>query len=249
MLVFDMDQGTQAISYNADTPLPIASVSKIMTGYLALKNFPPDKDVSVSAEAIETEGLMGNFAVGERFTIKDLLRAAMMSSSNDSAMALAEAVGEKLGGQSYEQKISLFVEEMNKQAQAFGMTRTVFKNPTGLDEGYTASNYSSADDLGRLIRATRSTPILWEVTREDKAVIYSLTGSAHKLENLNLLASHIPLFLGGKTGSTDAAGESLVLLFEYPLGDPHALVLLGAGLGRRFVEAEELLRQIMPVLQ
>lgn len=249
----------------SSTQLPLASVSKIMTAYVALRELGPDYLVTVSNEAIATEGIAGDLQEGERLTVKDLITMAMTYSSNDAAAALAEALGRAQGAAFYEEAIARTAGLMNEEARHLGMHSTFFQNPTGLDIGGTApdmvftasarrigeggesaqapiapSNVSTAHDLALLLEATLAQPLLWDLARDPAPRVISANGIAHELINLNPFRA-FPHYVGGKTGTTDFAGENMVMLFERPLGKFHALILFGAPSGQREAEAQKLL--------
>jgi serine-type D-Ala-D-Ala carboxypeptidase (penicillin-binding protein 5/6) len=245
LLVFDLRSGDTLAKDSSETSVGIASLTKIMTGYIALNHLSPGSTVVVSVDAIETDGVVGHFQEGELFSLKDLMHAMMMSSSNDAAMAIAEAVGKKFGGTNYKDRISIFVHLMNVTATDLGMQNTVFQNPTGLDlDSGIPSNYSTANDLALLLKATENTPLLWESSRETERTIFSYTNIPHYIFNLNKLISSIPIFIGSKTGTTDASGESLIILYEQPLGSRKGFIMLGADKARRYLEAEALLLKV-----
>lgn len=249
VLAFDVANGRRIVDVDSSRVLPIASITKIMTDLIALEHILPEEQVVLSKEAVSTDGDVAHLRAYELFLAKDLLRAMMMSSSNDAAMALAEETGERMGGKIFEDKISLFVEAMNRKARELGMRDTRFENPTGLDNSDgIPSNYSTALDLERLVAAARNEPILWELSRDTAYTIYSDRGREYFLFNLNEIAGDIPNLIGSKTGSTPNARDSLVFLFEYPLGKPRAVILLGAERGRRFEEAKRILEMTLGVL-
>lgn len=252
ILLFDIDKNAIKIkgARHPEMSRPIASITKIMTVYVALKHLPSTAEITVSKDALLVPGVAGGFSAGETFSLHDALRAVMMMSSNDMATAVAEATGKELGGETFDERMGLFVREMNNEARKLGMDRTLFRNPTGLDEqDGTASNYSTAEDLARLIVATRSTPALWEASHEQEYTIVSNKKLVHHIFNLNSIINEIPHFIGSKTGTTDTAGESLVLLYEHPSGTPEAMVLLGADPGKRFPEASSLLQKSINMLR
>ena len=90
--------------------------------------------------------------------------------------------------------------------------------------------------------------MLWEMSRDKERLIYSDAQKRHALINVNTLVDRIPYLIGTKTGSTDTARDSVIVVYEYPIGEPHALILLGAAPGERFVEAARLLNRISRVL-
>lgn len=225
---------------NSSAQLPLASITKIMTVYLALRELGPDYLVVVSDEAIATEGIAGDLQAGERITMKDLALMAMTFSSNDAAMALAEALGRAQGARTFSDAVARAVFSMNEEAFALGMRHTFFQNPTGLDFENGPSNFSTAEDWALLLQTTLAHPLLWDLTRDPAPRAISIDGMTHELINLNPFRdfSH---YVGGKTGTTDSAGENMVMLFEKPLGKLHALILFGASPGTREQEAQKLL--------
>jgi len=234
-------------AFNPSVQLPLASVSKIMTSYLALRELGPDYLAVISDKAIETEGIAGDLRAGETFTVRDLIIMAMTYSSNDAAMALAEALGEAHGAKTFSDAIQQTVWIMNEEARVLGMQHTFFQNPTGLDisrAGFSdhlgPSNFSSAHDITKLLDATRAYPLLWDLSRDETLAVISKEGIVHTLLNLNPFRAY-PHYVAGKTGTTDLAGENLVMLFERPLGKLHALILFGAPSGQREIEAQKLL--------
>lgn len=222
---------------------PIASITKIMTAYTALEYLPLNYEITISTAAAETEDGLGALRALEKFKVRDLITLLMTASSNDSATALAEKVGEIFGGKDFESKINLFVEEMNKNALILGMTNTTFINPTGLDlDESTPSNYSSVRDLIVLISKSYKHKIIWELSRDKFRSVISKSNLKHDITNTNAIASLIPNFTGSKTGTTDAAGESLIFTFEQPYGEPLIYILLNAKEGTRYIKTVRFLQ-------
>ncbi|MEK7576091.1 MAG: serine hydrolase [Patescibacteria group bacterium] len=251
VLLFNFDDDNKIAQRASDTALPIASITKIMTGYIALKNLSPESQIRMSKESIETEGTIGKFRSDEIFSLPGILEAMMTASSNDAAMALAEHIGRERGGKDFDESIQIFVTLMNETAHDLGMSHTTYINPTGLDTvEKNPSNYSTADDLAILLKTTSiETPLLWDLSRDSNTTILSDRGVPHDFFNLNILAPHIMHFIGGKTGSTDTARESVVEIFEAPLGFRRGLIVLGADPGgKRFEEATLIINQITSVL-
>lgn len=241
---------------NSSAQLPLASITKIMTTYLALRELGPDYLVTVSDEAIATEGIAGGLQAGEQLSVKDLITMAMTYSSNDAAVALAEALGRaqglpaasptesfwrgQAGARTFSDAVARAVFSMNEEAFTLGMRHTFFQNPTGLDFEYGPSNFSTAEDWVLLLQATLAHPLLWDLTRDETPRVISKNGTVHELLNLNPFRS-FPHYIGGKTGTTDSAGENFVMLFEKPLGKLEALILFGSPPGAREAEAKKLL--------
>ncbi|MEM0937334.1 MAG: D-alanyl-D-alanine carboxypeptidase family protein [Pseudomonadota bacterium] len=141
--VMDARDGRVLLAENADTRLHPASLTKMMTLYLALSaleagDLGPDDIVRVSPAAAATGGASLDLVAGQRITIRNLVRATAVRSANDAAVALAEAVA---GSE------AAFVERMNATAAAMGLSQTTFRNPHGLTE---AGHLTTARDMSRL---------------------------------------------------------------------------------------------------
>lgn len=197
----DVASAYPVYSYNADKKVPIASITKIMTAIVVLEEYQLDDMVTISQNAATTIGSDIQLQTGEELTIESLLKALLIKSGNDAAVALAEHIG-----------FEKFVAKMNQKAQFLGLSDTQFKDPAGLDD----QGYSTARDLGTLSAYAMRDPRFWAITRIAETTIYSANGKlAHKLETSNrLIKPDHPLFLSGangiKTGFTPEAGHSLV---------------------------------------
>lgn len=251
ILVIDIASGKIIYGKDADKKLPIASLTKLATALAILelsdKNMHNDwisgermiynleKSIIITKSAIEQEGDSGSLEEGEIIKAKDLLSAMLIASSNDAAWALAEDAGRESreGG-----TISDFVELMNRMAQSEKMEATHFSNPTGIDD---KENYSSAGDVLRVTQKfMRYYPEIFALTKIKKLDIKSLDGTnLHHLENTNKLLGKMPGIIGGKTGFTDEAGESLVLVVKNPV---NGAIISAAIIGSkdRFREMEKL---------
>ncbi len=130
-----MDQETGRVLYekDADEKSRIASITKIMTAILAVESGKLDRDVTVSDDAVRTEGSSLYLKAGEKIKLEDLVYGLMLRSGNDAAVTIADYVGGSLDG---------FVYMMNEKAQEIGMENTHFSNPHGLDDH--EDHYSTA---------------------------------------------------------------------------------------------------------
>jgi serine-type D-Ala-D-Ala carboxypeptidase (penicillin-binding protein 5/6) len=225
------------------TPRPIASLSKIMTAYVALKHARATDTIVISAEAIRTEGATGDLRVGEKFKLSDLIHLMMIESSNDAATAIAEHVGARVAGtQLFHNAITQFVFLMNEEAVAMGMNETLFRNPTGLDVSENIpSNISTAHDVALLASYTFNFPIIWYASTYNDLVITSLDGINHEAHNTHKISGETPNIIGGKTGFTDLAGGTLISVVEIPVGSPKIIVLLGSLYEERFSDMKSLI--------
>ncbi len=221
---------------------PIASLTKIMTGLLAIEILSPNTPIIMSKDAVSTPGDLADFQAGEVVIMRDALYALMMPSSNHIAMAIAETVGDRLGGKTFDEKIERFVHMMNERARFLNMKDTIYRNPTGLDlKNNEPSNLSSANDILKLLRFSLNTPILWEPSRESQKIVTSFGQRRHVFTNRNPLTPYIVNLIGTKTGTTKASGENIIIIYEEILGTPQAIIILGAQPGQRVIEAESLL--------
>ena len=192
-VLMEQESGELLFSQNADKPLPIASITKIMTGLLAAERCDPEEEILIRPEWLKVEGSNMGLRPGECCRAEDLLYGLMLESGNDAALALAcHMAGD----------VETFAAWMNDRAAELGMGNTRFRNPHGLTQ---EGHYSTARDMAVLTCAAMKNPRF-------AAVVGSKTASAggHQLRNHNKLLWDYPDALGVKTGYTDAAGRTLV---------------------------------------
>lgn len=188
---------------NPGSRWPIASLTKLMTSVITAEKIGLDKEIIMSVSAIAVEGAAGSFEVGEIYKTGDLIKAMLVSSSNDAAAAIIEnfsANGEKE-----------FIDEMQKKAAELKMFQTSYLEPTGLS----FINQSTANDLARLVNYARQNhPELLEISRQKEVEIFELkSNKARKLLSVNRFAGQ-PDFIGGKTGYIEESGRNLIALFD-----------------------------------
>jgi len=222
-LLIDLNADQVLAERDADAHVDPASLTKLMTAYVVFeaikdKKLTLEQTLPVSLRAwAERKGGGSLMFIDPRMTPKvdELLRGMIAVSGNDAAVALAEGVAGS---------VDAFVAMMNRQAQAWGLKNTQFKNVTGLDE---AGHYSSARDI-----ATMAAHIIRDHP-SSFATYYSIrqyTFNHIKQDNRNLLLGRDPSVDGMKTGYTDAAGYCLVTSAqrEFPNGKRRLLsVVLG----------------------
>jgi serine-type D-Ala-D-Ala carboxypeptidase (penicillin-binding protein 5/6) len=182
---------------NADQRRQIASTTKLMTVLVALER--DDLDDVFSAADYDpgpAESQIG-LRPAERMSVRDLLRATLLPSANDAAATLAVGT---MGS------TSAFVAEMNRRAEALGLTETHYANPIGLDH---PDNFSTAADLARLAIRLRRHEFFRRTT--DLPVAKLRSGSIDRtVLNRNLLVRRVDAVNGVKTGNTRRAGNVLV---------------------------------------
>ena len=243
---FVRPDGTTKILYKKDEhePLLIASLTKLMSALVALKHYAPTQEIVITRDILNEQGEAGYLREGEVFSVKDLLHLALIESSNDAAAALAEPLGR-----------TLFIQRMQEQAEQLEMKNSSFMNPTGLDPpvGGEKGNYSTASDLTKLaMRLMEQHPQVFDILSQEKLDLYTREGKFHHtMRNTNTLLhySEWPTrILGGKTGSTPQAKESLILLLESPDYKGYIVnVVLGSE--DRFLEMRTLLQWILQSYQ
>ncbi|MBI1999368.1 MAG: D-alanyl-D-alanine carboxypeptidase [Parcubacteria group bacterium] len=243
-VVFDVARGVTLFERNAEAQLPLASLAKLMTAYVAAETIAPDTEIAMTKSAVEKEGDNG-FLVGEKWRRNDLIAATLLSSSNDGAAALAEegadgggGGGELPAGDAKE----TFVGRMNAAAHSLGLAQTFFVNETGLDINTAISGaYGSAIDVAKLGSALLArNPELFVATARAEGAFVSSDGKKHSLKNTNEIVETIPGIVASKTGFTDLAGGNLAVIFEAGPMRPVAVVVLGSTADARFADAEML---------
>ena len=196
------------------TRVPIASITKLMTVIVALEHAKWGDVVRVRQEAAAVGESTINLRAGERITVGDLVKGALIQSANDAADALADYVGR--GNQ------AAFVQMMNAKAAQLGLARTHFARPDGLDA---RAHYSTALDVTRLAEIAMRDPRIRAVVRERTA---SISGG-RRLHTWNDLLGVFHGLYGVKTGHTSAAGwcqvaavrRNGVTLYTTVLGSPN----------------------------
>ncbi len=215
-----------------------ASITKILTSAIAREKLDPTTPVVFSSYAKAVGEKESPVPEGEAFMRDDAIRFALIESANDAAVALAESVGRAQGAFSFDDATALFVREANRKAKELGMLNSHFENPTGLDNN---DHYTTAEDLFRLIRyIDEHHPEMWDFSRLMSADIASLSGRSYHIEATNELLAEFPALKGGKTGLTDNAKGTLILL--YPVRQNRTAVIILLGSDNRFEDGRRLLK-------
>lgn len=190
--------GRRYFERNAEVPLANASTTKIATALLVASSVPLDDEVTLSQNAGATPPGLVVLEAGETFSVEELLRALLMNSSNQAAVALAEhASGDE----------ATFVEELNAFVKSLGAEATNFVTSHGLDK---PGHVSTAADLALMGAELLDEPVLAGIVGSRAATIDSESGKKIELTNSNELIGSYRGALGIKTGRTTAAGETLV---------------------------------------
>ncbi len=195
--LIDTRTGDVLASHAAAQRLPVASTTKLMTAYVAMKALPLGEVVRAAPYyPIYGESLLG-LQPGQRVSVRDLLYGLILRSGNDAAYGLAVAAA----GSEHR-----FVRQMNLRAAALGLADTHYANPIGLDQ---AGNHSSARDLTTLARRLLDIPVFARIADSRSAELRSLR-PPRRIDTLNDLLLRAPWTTGVKTGHTFGAGYVLV---------------------------------------
>lgn len=199
-LVVDQSTNEVLFSKNDDAVLPIASLTKLMTGLvIADAQLPLDEEITITREDVDTlKGSRSRLVIGARLTRGELMHLSLMSSENRAAHAL---------GRTFPGGIDQFVRAMNQKAKTLGMTDSYFVDPTGLS----SRNQSSARDLATLAAASYNQPIMRELSTSPG---YRLAVGRKTLQynNSNGLVRSDDWDIGlQKTGYISEAGRCLVM--------------------------------------
>jgi serine-type D-Ala-D-Ala carboxypeptidase (penicillin-binding protein 5/6) len=222
----DINSGKFLLEKNADSLHAPASTTKLVLSWVTLRKCSPNLVVAVT-ESFKQGAVLG-LNIGERFTIHDLLYAALLPSDNDAAVALADGC---FGSQSNA------VTAMNRQAIIWKLSSTHFANTNGLDN---EGNYSTAHDLAQIGKLTMTDPLLSDIVTAKNYTISSLEGKYYYLKTTNQILGTFGVS-GIKTGSTDFAGENFIGRASI---DGHIIVTVVLGSSDRFVDTKKLLLEI-----
>ena len=227
-------------AYNKVYP---ASITKIMTAMLALKYGNMDDTVTISQEnvTLESGSQVAGFMEGDQVTMDQLLHCLLVYSANDAASAIAEHVGGST---------DKFVEMMNSFAAELGCTGTHFTNPHGLQD---ENHYTTPYDIYLMLKEALNYPEFTEITQMPSYTVtfthsdgsedsVALTATDHYLTGEANVPKGVTV-LGGKTGTTDNAGNCLALLSQNAYGKPYISIVMGAS------TKDELYQQMSSLLQ
>jgi D-alanyl-D-alanine carboxypeptidase (penicillin-binding protein 5/6) len=198
-LLADFNSGQFLVSHNPQQRVEPASLTKLMTAYLAFialrqKTVRPDQVVQVSVRAWKSEGSRMFIEPKKPVTVDELLKGMIVQSGNDACVALAEVIG---GSE------EVFAQMMNREAQRLGMKNTNFVNATGLPH---PQHYTTAYDLSLLASAIiRDFPAHYPLYSMKDFRYNNITQS-----NRNRLLWTDPTVDGMKTGHTESAGYGLI---------------------------------------
>lgn len=232
-LVIDQDTREVLLGKNQSAVLPIASLTKLMTGLLVSEaKLPMDEQITITQEDVDTEkGSRSRLKVGTTLSRGELLHLALMSSENRAAHAL---------GRTYPGGLDNFVTLMNSKAQALGMRSTKYVEPTGLS----SRNQSSANDLAVLVGAAYTDSTLRELSTSHSYQV-AVGKRMVQFNTTNRLVKNPDWDIGlQKTGYISEAGRCLVMQAKVAGRKLIMVFLDSAGKFSRLGDAERVRRWV-----
>ena len=248
-VLMDFDSGMILASSNEDLTLPPASITKIMTAYIAFtelkeKNISLDEEILVSKKAWKTGGSKMFIEVGKKIKLKDILQGVITVSGNDASVALAEHISGD---------VKTFATYMNQVAKNIGLNNTNYTNPTGLPDD---SLYTTAYDIALLSKSLISNfPDLYKLYSKKSFTFNEI--KQYSRNKLLLVDDNVD---GIKTGFTKAAGYCLASsakrgqrrLIAVVMGAPSPDVRIQSSrtlleYGFRFFETHDLFKKNMTI--
>lgn len=226
-LVMESDLETEKNLYskNADTKLPIASLTKLMSAIVVLDNYNLRDAILVDKVVDFQEPLQNNLKPGDTLSVENILRIMLIDSSNKAAYALAEKIG-----------VQKFTELMNQKTIYIGLQNTSFAEPSGLSE----KNYSTARDLAKLAEhIIKNYPVIIEISglKEFNVPNFGV------ITNKNELLGQVSEIIGGKTGFTNAAQGCLFLAVNNAKANDY-LIYVVLGSEDRFLEMKNIINWV-----
>ncbi len=202
-VLIELTTGNALYEQSADTRLPMASTTKIMTAYVALKHGDIGDLVKIPLEAQGVEGSSLYINEGEIYSLDELLYGLLMHSGNDAATAIALHISGS---------VEDFADLMNEEAALMGLKDTQFKNPSGLDA---QGHYTTARELAVIMaHALEYKDFIRYISAKSYTIEESESHPVKLLYTKNRILQSYEGAIGGKTGYTISSGRSLVTAAE-----------------------------------
>lgn len=242
--------GTVYFERNATDPTQIASITKIMTALVALESAPLDTVVTTSSRAATVGESSASLLEGDTMTLDIALKALLLSSGNDAAIAIAESVGKVIAGDATmgdDEAYAVFIDRMNARAVELGCIDTVFENPHGLDDGiWKGSHHSCASDVALMAQAAMKDETFRAIVATPNETITVTRADGAKadlyLESTDeMLKNGFDGACGIKTGFTALAGPSFAGAANRDGDEMYAIVIHSTSEAQRFTDAQTLL--------
>jgi len=245
MMCVDCSSNKIMIADNASEPLPIASITKLLTAMVVIDEMDLNQIVEVPSDITEVEPHKIGIRPGDTFTVRDLLHGMLIASGNDCAEVLARAYPK--GGRLD------FMSRMRKKAAEIGASRVSLYTPSGLDvkmalgkkDGRTLEarkpNTASAEDVAAIARKAFAYPLISSIAQMKTYTMRTrnpVPRDYNVANNDRLLHKNLPI-AGAKTGFTNKAGKCIVALFKDQQKE-HMIVVLNSP--QHFKAAEKIYR-------
>lgn len=228
----------------SDEPAQIASITKVMTALVAVENASLEDPVVVSARAASVGESSANLAEGDEMNLETALKALLIPSGNDAAVAIAECVGSSMTGAFGEEAERAFVDAMNAKARALGCRDTVYENPHGLDDGaYAGELHSTAHDQVIVAKAAMDNRTIRTIVGAGSGpIVVKREGSNTTIDLVatDALLDRYDFAIGVKTGVTNAAGPSFLGAASNGAIELYGIVLKSTSTDERFSDAQTL---------
>jgi D-alanyl-D-alanine carboxypeptidase len=220
------------LSSNASMVMPVASMSKLITTIAATDTLSPTTTITITPAETDVPPDGSNLQAGETFTLKELLYPLLLDSSNVAAEAIASSSDRMK-----------FLELMSSYAWEIGMPTAYFADPSGINP----HNHASADDmlsLAHYLYVYR--PDILALTRIVHAEVATTTEhGAHSFDSIHPFVTD-PRFIGGKTGRTPEAGETMMTILRMG-SQPIAFIVMGSDYGRRQADTDLLIQKFQAI--
>ena len=208
---------------NASYPMPLASLTKIVSILTALDFISLDEEVATNN--------------GGHFKVRDILSMIMVESSNGAVETLFNHIAKKNNIKPEEAK-SWFLNLMSKKAESLGGSGMIFSTIDGVDTSENSAGVmGSAKGILKIAKSSLDSPF-WQFGAIHEVI--SKEGLIYPLNPTNALEKEIHGLVGAKTGLTDLAGGNLLIIFEYPIGHPIGIVVLGSTETGRFDDVKKI---------
>ncbi len=226
--LFDINKKETIYAKNVHEKLYPASLTKVMTALVALKHGSSDMLLTATpnVKTLESGAQVCGINAGDQMTLDQALHLLLINSANDAAVMIAEGIAGS---------VEAFADMMNEEALALGATNTHFVNPHGLSDD---NHYTTAYDMYLIMNAAVNYGLFTEIIHMDSySTVYTDQNGASKEINVNNTNYFIQgttqapsgvTVLGGKTGTTNAAGHCLILLSRDSSSNPYIAVIMRA---------------------
>lgn len=209
--------GRPLFQRQATAPAQIASITKVMTALVSMEYLKLDDQIVVSEAAAAIGESSANLRAGDAMSFETALKALLVPSGNDAAVAISEAAGQTI----LEREPSLgdtpaaaFVAKMNEKAKELGCTDTVYENPHGLDDGsFAGSLHSTASDQALIAAKAMDSDVIAAIVKGGSTSIVVKRGGSNTQIDLQTTDALLEMYdraIGVKTGETLLAGPSFM---------------------------------------